>query len=135
MASATCINCTIVGNVTRASLNYGAAHGGTYTNCVVMGNSIDVSGGTHCKTLYQTQCNSPALTDCIQTDDAKFNNGAKEQLPYYYLRASSPARNAGVDVGWAAEACDLRGKKRIYSNVVDLGCYEYQPVGFAIIVK
>lgn len=135
VVNATCINCTIVGNVTRASLNYGAAHSGTYTNCVVMGNSIDVAGGTHCKTLYQTQCNSPALTDCIQTDNAKFNKGAKEQLPYYYLRASSPARNAGVDVGWTAEACDLRGKKRICFNVVDLGCYEYQPVGFEIVVK
>lgn len=43
---------------------------------------------------------------------------------------------AGVAISTrAAEACDLRGKKRICSNVVDLGCYEYQPVGFGIVVK
>ena len=43
---------------------------------------------------------------------------------------------AGVAISTrAAEACDFRGKKRICSDVVDLGCYEYQPVGFEIVVK
>ena len=43
---------------------------------------------------------------------------------------------AGVAISTrTAEACDLRGKKRICFNVVDLGCYEYYPVGFGIVVK
>ncbi|MBO7236895.1 MAG: hypothetical protein J6V45_02285 [Kiritimatiellae bacterium] len=75
------------------------------------------------------------MTDCIQTADAKFNAGAKADLPYYFLRASSPARDAGMDVGWTSASVDLRGKKRISGGKVDLGCYEYQTAGFMIRVK
>lgn len=130
---ATCINCTIVGNKTRGS--YGAAHGGTFKNCIVIDNDVDIYGGTHYNTLYNTKGGSPTLTDCIQTTDAKFNAGAKADLPYYYLRASSPARDAGMDVGWTSASVDLRGKKRISGGKVDLGCYEYQTAGFMIRVK
>lgn len=131
--SATCINCTIVGNKTRGS--YGAAHGGTFKNCIVIDNDVDIYGGTHYNTLYNTKGGSPTLTDCIQTTDAKFNAGVKEDLPYYYLRSSSPARDAGMDVGWTSKSLDLLGKKRISGGAVDLGCYEYQFSGFKILIK
>ena len=130
---ATCINCTIVGNITKNS--YGAAHGGTFKNCIVIDNDVDIYGGTHYNTLYNTKGGSPTLTDCIQTTDAKFNAGVKEDLPYYYLRSSSPARDAGMDVGWTSKSLDLLGKKRISGGAVDLGCYEYQFSGFKILIK
>ena len=133
MNSATCINCTLVGNKTRGS--YGAAHGGTFKNCLVIDNDVDIYGGTHYNTLYNTKGGSPTLTDCIKTADAKFNAGAKADLPYYYLRVSSPARDVGMDVGWTSASVDLRGKKRISGRKVDLGCYEYQTTGFMIRVK
>ena len=75
------------------------------------------------------------MTDCIQTADAKFNAGAKEELPYYYLRVTSPARDAGMDVGWTSASVDLLGKKRVSGEKVDLGCYEYISAGFRLLMR
>lgn len=131
--NATCINCTIANNTTKSS--YGAAYDGTYKNCIVIGNTVDVDGGTHYNTLYESKKNSPSMTDCIQTTDAKFNKGTNPDLPYYFIQASSIARDAGMDVGWTSASVDLLGNKRVKGNTVDLGCYEYQTAGFMIIVK
>lgn len=135
--SANCINCTIVKNTINTK-SFGAVYGGTHKNCIIIDNDNDIGGGTFYNTIYaksESPKAAPTLTDCIQTTDAKFNAGAKADLPYYCLRASSPARDAGMDVDWTSASVDLRGKKRISGGKVDLGCYEYQTAGFMIRVK
>jgi len=135
--NANCINCTIVKNTIKTK-SFGAVYGGTHKNCIIIDNDNDIGGGTFYNTMYaksESPQTTPTLTDCIQTTDAKFNAGAKADLPYYYLRASSPARDAGMDVGWTSASVDLLGSKRVKGNTVDLGCYECQIAGFTIIVK
>ena len=134
---ANCINCTIVKNTINTK-SFGAVYGGIHKNCIIIDNDNDIGGGTFYNTIYaksESPKTTPTLTDCIQTTDAKFNAGAKADLPYYYLRASSPARDAGMDVGWTSASVDLLGSKRVKGNTVDLGCYECQIAGFTIIVK
>ena len=135
--NANCINCTIVKNIINTK-SFGAVYGGTHKNCIIIDNDNDIGGGTFYNTIYaktESPKTTPTLTDCIKTTDAKFNAGAKADLPYYYPRASSPARDAGMDVDWTSASVDLRGKKRISGGKVDLGCYEYQTTGFMIRVK
>jgi len=45
-------------------------------------------------------------------------------VPYYMVRRSSPAVNAGIGMDWMADAVDLAGTNRIVEARVDLGCYE-----------
>ena len=107
---------------------------GTYTNCLFMSNTMDIAGGTHVHSLYNTKTGSPTLRDCLQKTDAKFNAGANASLPYYALRGKSPAKDAGIDAGWTAASLDLLGKKRLVGTV-DIGCYEYSPGGFRLFVQ
>lgn len=131
--SATVINCTIVGNSVKTA-SYGAATDGTYKNCIILGNTCDIVGGTHSNSLYYTSSGSPTLLNCIKTSDAKFNEGKDPRYPYYALRGNSPARDAGVDVGWTRDSVDLFGKRRLKGNV-DLGCYEYQIRGVTLMLR
>lgn len=134
MKGATVINCTIVGNTINTAAA-GTATDGTYKNCIFSGNTHDIVGGTHSNSLYSTSSGSPTLYNCIKTSDVKFNAGKDTKYPYYALRADSPARDAGVDVGWNKDSTDLFGKKRLKGKEVDLGCYEYQTPGLTFIVQ
>jgi hypothetical protein len=127
------VNCTIVGNTVKTA-SYAAATDGTYTNCLFMSNTMDIAGGTHVHSLYNTKTGSPTLMGCLQKSDAKFNAGANASLPYYALRGKSPAKDAGIDAGWTAASLDLLGKKRLVGTV-DIGCYEYSPGGFRLFVQ
>ena len=57
-------------------------------------------------------------------------------LPYYSILRVSPARNAGANAPWMADAQDLAEKSRIYDSAVDIGCYECRiPPGLTITVQ
>ena len=47
------------------------------------------------------------------------------------LTAGSPCINAGTNQAWMAGDVDLDGRTRVdrFSRLVDMGCYEYVPVG------
>lgn len=132
VSSVKCFNCTIAGNKTASS--QGGIRGGSSINTIIFDNTKDIVSGAHTNALYATLSGASELVDCIQTQNAKFNAGRDASLPYYYLCQNSPARNAGIDIGWTNKSRDLRGKKRLV-GAVDLGCYEYQAGSFALIVR
>ena len=49
----------------------------------------------------------------------------------YQLKGNSPCINIGIMQGWMTDAIDLDGRPRIdrFSKLVDIGAYEYIPVG------
>jgi len=53
----------------------------------------------------------------------------------YRLRASSPCVNAGANLDWMSGALDLDGNRRINWNRVDLGAYEHQVRGAALLIR
>lgn len=53
----------------------------------------------------------------------------------YRLNGESPAKDKGVPEPWMDGAFDLRGQRRVCNRLPDIGAYEYQAVGFSIIVR
>lgn len=131
------INSTITGNKT---VNKAAITGGTYTNTIVIANDnslADVGGGTHIHTLYNTYTGTPSFDEgSIKTASARFcGNGTRKAGPWA-LKASSPAKDAGVAVGPFNESTlDIYGNPRIYKTI-DIGCSEFIPFsGLVLMVK
>ena len=123
-------NCLIVGNGTRAQgwlfsecilrgctvTGNGGGRGklfdwySTAYNCIVHGNTGDISGET--ETFVNCFMEDPAFADAEHGD--------------YRLRMGSPCINAGSNT-YALAGFDLDGNPRIARTTVDIGCYEYQP--------
>ena len=127
-------NCTIVDNVanfegTKAgdlmARRRAGATGGTYelVNTIAWGSAVE-------STL------DPALTQAsnrVNEDPGFFRTAGKKA---YRLSQSSPCRDAGTHAGraWMEGATDLGGNPRIIDEV-DIGCYEYRPVGLMLLVR
>lgn len=131
------VNSTITGNKT---VNKAAITGGTYTNTIVIANDnsqADVGGGTHIHTLYNTFTGTPSFDEgSIKTASARFcGNGTKKSGPWS-IKASSPARDAGIAVDLFNESSvDIYGNPRIYKTI-DIGCSEFIPFsGMVLMVK
>ena len=121
IVTASANNCTFDGNqgVDRAATQTATV------NCLFHANlPYDIGGGTHKNALYGTTTGSPSFTAGIQTDDPRYNACLDPKAPWFAPRASSLARDAGMDRGYSADAVDLAGRLRL-NGPVDIGCYEY----------
>ncbi len=58
-----------------------------------------------------------------------FAGGDSTGVDYYKLVETSPCVDAGVAAGSNFPLLDLAGNQRIYGSTVDMGCFEWQPVG------
>ncbi len=59
----------------------------------------------------------------------EFVGGDSTSTDYYKLQETSPCVDAGAVTGSNFPLLDLAGNQRIYGSTVDIGCYEWQPVG------
>ncbi len=59
----------------------------------------------------------------------EFVGGDSTSAEYYYLTETSPCVDAGSVTGSNFPLLDLAGNTRTYGSTVDMGCYEWQPVG------
>lgn len=128
-------NCTVVDNVanfegTKAgdlmARRRAGATGETYelVNTIAWGSAVE-------STL------DPALTQAnnrVNEDPGFFRTAGKKA---YRLSQSSPCRDAGTHAGraWMEGATDLDGNPRIIGDEVDIGCYEYRPIGLMLLVR
>jgi len=87
-------------------------------------------------TVFTNCCLSPALPIGITNVNTLTNSPQFIDLLAgdYRLTRASPCVNSGVIRSWMADANDLDGRARLdrFSGLVDVGCYEYLPVGMFI---
>ena len=134
-------SCTIVSNA--ASNGGGLAVLGSLNGVPFVENTIiyDNTGSLNSNyyfssspaTVFTNCCLSPALPAGITnvntiTGSPQFVDGVASD---YRLTRSSPCVNAGVIRPWMTDANDLDGRPRLdrFSGRVDVGCYEYLPIG------
>ena len=146
------VNCTVAGNKGVKGAQSKAPCGGVYNavleNTVVSGNTSE-GHTTQCSTIRAaTNSCATVLTDtakypgCITTDP-KFV-GTDDHL--YALSARSPCRDKGFydadDPAWNwmtnptdPRSRDLAGKLRLQGTAPDMGCYEFVPPGFLLLLR
>ena len=132
----------------------------TLKNCLFSGNRRKLAGEeTYCASDLRLKGTTASVTlsHCLFTaaeapsdyqsasgvetlvqGDPRFVAGNPDYpgLPYYSILRVSPARNAGANAPWMADAQDLAGRSRIYDSAVDIGCYECRiPPGLTITVQ
>ena len=59
----------------------------------------------------------------------EFVGGDSTLTEFYHLTETSPCVDAGVAAGSEFPLLDLAGNQRIYGSTIDMGCFEWQPVG------
>ena len=151
-------NCTIVSN--RISTASGSVAGlyvvdsaaATVRNCIVADN---VTGTSVSNMFAGVKAKVYATYDHVMTDapyaaklnanvasgshrgggnfggDPCFRNVATGD---YHLRMRSPARDAGTEAPWMADATDLDGRPRIFGKAPDVGCYEMQTAAATVLM-
>lgn len=129
-------SCTIVGNVAD---NIGGVYrnnawsGHVVYNSIVTSNANGELRGLTADRFTYSCC--PDLNDGAAgniTAGPKFADFAAGD---YTLQRGSPCINTGSNQTWMSSAHDLSGQPRLTSGTVDMGCYEYQPTGTAIMVQ
>jgi len=139
-AGSTVQNCTASGNQANGGvglsifqgypgLGFGGGtygdDGGALTNCIIWGNTADYYGDnwTAIGAAYAYCCTTPNPGGPGNITNAPLFVAADD----YYLQASSPCIDAGINLPWMAGATDLEGTPRIVNGTVDIGAYEYDP--------
>ena len=120
MAGGTVVNCTLADNTNSAKAEQGDLKmtSGTLVNTIAL--SATVSGGT-------------SRNNCL--------NEAVDFKRDYRLKGTAANKatciNQGDNSVWdgIVEPLDLLGKPRIIEQIVDLGCFEYEPTGIMLIVR
>jgi hypothetical protein len=119
----TLVNCTIWGNT--AFDGTGGMEGCVAQNCIILAN--DPWNQSLCSV---DRCCSSPLADGfgnIDVDPALMNPSAGD----FHLQTNSPCINSGNNA-WVTGATDLDSNRRIVSDTVDIGAYEYQGGGSVI---
>lgn len=113
-------NCTIAGNTgaSYGGLGY-TLSGATVRNSIIWSNSPNNwSGGSYnfCATTPLPSGTGNTSTNPLFIDEV------------YHVASNSPAVNAGSN-GYVVGSVDLDGRARIVGSRVDMGCYEFAPIG------
>lgn len=126
------INCTMVGN--WAASYGGGTYSATLTNCIVYFNTAGTGNANYIAGTSAHSCTTPLQTGTGNTSsDPRF---ADTNAGNYRLVTGSPCINKGTnDLAWMATGVDLDGKKRIQSEIVDMGAFEFIPVGSVFSVR
>ncbi len=151
LENGTVVNCTMANNTSLSSASQDAYLAlfpdsttgiGTITmvNCIVVNGKVENGYFTDC--VFNNNLVSNATGDAISDgagniigEEPKFKATTGETA--YHLRGISKAVNAGDSSFWSgiAKPRDLAGNARIIGENVDLGCFEYKPSGFMLILK
>ena len=135
------VNCTITGN---SSADFGGCYNAVLVNSIVYGNK----GSQYAGTIAATNSCAAGLSDtakypgCITTDPKFIGTGDHP----YALSARSPCRDKGFydadDPAWNwmtnpvdPRSKDLAGKPRLQGTAPDMGCYEFVPPGFLLLLR
>lgn len=146
--SGTLENCTIVDSTGRTS-GAGLTIASPLTSEPIVRNCIITSctakdGAAHPDVRDVNSATAPRVTYSCSADlTAREGNVAnvsglfttRTSRPKYSLSPSSPAKNAGVKLGWMEGAVDLVGNPRVYGGKPDMGCYESLSGGLMMIVR
>ena len=116
---------------------------GEFVNCTFAGNKSPEGATGDLKMSEGTLVNSIAVSADVADKVEKRNNCLNEPVafkPDYRLRGSAAnCIDKGDNSVWdgVAEPTDLRGNPRIdrINKTVDLGCFEWLPVGFKLFVR
>ena len=129
-------NCTIVDNV--VNFEEGSKYGD-----ILAKRHLNATGETY--ELVNTIAWGSATKSMLDSQLTQANNRVNEDPGFfrtagkraYRLSQSSPCRDAGTHEGraWMEGSADLDGNPRIIGDEVDIGCYEYRPVGLMLLVR
>ncbi|MCL1920462.1 MAG: InlB B-repeat-containing protein [Kiritimatiellaeota bacterium] len=147
-------NCTLAGN--RATQYGGGSYGGTLNNCTLTGNTADSSGGgsyygtlnncivwgntaaggsshNYYSSTFRYSCTTPAPSGTYNgggntTQNPLFADAANGD---FRLQSNSPCIDKGNN-SYVIGDFDLDGNWRIVGGTVDMGAYEYNPLGGAV---
>jgi len=109
-----------------------------FRNCIVWDNASGFRGSftneafTVNVSYSDIQGETPDPERHILSADPRFKDAAAGD---YTLRKRSPCINAGDTTGFTQTDVDLAGNLRVRNGQVDLGCYECEKKGLAILVK
>ena len=146
------VNCTFVNNsITGNSQSkdflfytFKSANGTTATNrianCLFSGNKVtgeDLDVNFYAtasalnvisNSLYVSRWGGtvPERVNFSKSDKIRFaaGTGRYANSPYYMIKRTSAAFDAGFDMPWMAAGTDLAGSPRLVGDHVDIGCYE-----------
>lgn len=113
-------NCIISGNYTKTSGTTG--NDGFVSENVIMSNCcIGVTNDIPCWNVYGNITNTPIFEAASPVD--------------CHLTKKSPCIDTGVNLEWMTEeSVDLDQQRRVRGARVDIGCYEFEPSGFVLLV-
>ena len=145
LATGGCIeNCTIAGNTSYRTAAGIVTHGSVIVaNTVVAGNDVitdyaypDVfnsSGGAFLSCCTQTSIGNYNAASGNIVADPLFIDAANGK---FSLMASSPCRDKAAISEYKGDldGVDLAHRKRVFGNLLDVGCYEYNGM-FMVIVR
>lgn len=148
------VNCTVVSNAVtlkescvlvgvNTSKDYGANWAGSseLVNSIFVGNVAvsDTALGSVTNSIVTTLGAKAVDLGGVQVVSTPAEAGLVAWMPTDpdcgYLKRKSIAIDKGGDVGFTAADVDLRYKRRINGEKVDLGCYEYWALGLTLIIR
>ena len=126
-------NCTFVNN--SSGYRSGAVHGTAFlVNCAFAGNTVPQADNG-----MDTYGSSARMIGCVSSYvSGSYDGNIVGKYAYdpeiandYHPTSVSPTRNTGVyaKAAYALGAVDMDGTSRVEEGGVDIGCYEYVPMG------
>ena len=115
-------NCTISGNSGNLG---GGTYQGTANNCIVWDNTASVASNNFYWCAISYSCSSPLPPGAGNIS----GNPQFVSVSDFHLQEISPCINAGTNA-LAAMPVDLDGNPRIIQNRVDMGAFEFVPIGY-----
>ena len=120
-------NCLVTDNIAK-----GTPAEGAYCSCPDWGVEAGATLHAGVKNCYWGS-KSDLGENAVPKGDVAFKDPSKDD---WRICTRSVCRNAGLnDDSWMKTGKDLGGKKRINARIVDVGCYEADPMGLVIILK